>query len=197
MIEIVNKEEFFLRKQEFIDAILKGAVFIYPTDTIYGIGCNALDNAAVAKIRAIKRRADAPFSVIAPSKEWITDNCIVDVKAEEWIAKLPGPYTLVLKVKSRGKRGEGSVSDSVTHRAATLGIRIPDHWFSEIVSELGVPIVTTSVNESGERHATSAEDIPESISKNVKFIIDEGVKKGSPSTVVNLESGAAKIKERK
>src|SRR3989344_9285820 len=102
-MRILNFEELNLEKQSIVDSIIGGAVFIHPTDTIYGIGCNAQNSNAVKKVRNLKGRAANPFSVIAPSLEWIKENCIVAKQAEEWIDKLPGPYTLILKLKSSNR----------------------------------------------------------------------------------------------
>ena len=73
--------------------IKSGAIFIYPTDTVYGLGCNAEDIRAVKKLRQIKG-TDHPFSVIAPSKQWIQDR--LNVKFPEFLEKLPGPVTLIM-----------------------------------------------------------------------------------------------------
>ena len=98
-MRVINFDEVNLEKQEIIDSITEGKIFIYPTDTIYGIGCNAQDAEAVSEIRSIKSRAQNPFSVIAPSVEWIKENCVVEKEAEAWLKKLPGPYTLIFKLK--------------------------------------------------------------------------------------------------
>ena len=80
---------------KYVDEILNGKIFVYPTDTIYGLGCNALDGASVNKIKKMKGRdKDKPISVIAPSIDWIRENCIVDFDLHKY---LPGPYTLILK----------------------------------------------------------------------------------------------------
>ena len=92
-MRILNFEEINLEKQSIIDSIINGAVFIYPTDTIYGIGCNAQNPNSVKKIRLLKGRAASPFSVIAPSLNWVMENCIVTKEAGEWLEKFPGPYT--------------------------------------------------------------------------------------------------------
>jgi len=84
-------------RDEMIQRIFNNEIFIYPTDTIYGIGCNALDELAVQKIRLIKGRDDKPFSVIAPSFDWIYENCDVDVDLKKY---LPWPYTIILKKKN-------------------------------------------------------------------------------------------------
>ena len=78
---------------------LKTEVFIYPTDTIYGIGCDATNDKLVEKIREIKQRENKPFSIIAPSVQWILDNFNVNVRLID--KYLPGPYTLLLEKKQK------------------------------------------------------------------------------------------------
>ena len=179
-MRILNFEEFNLEKQSIIDAITGGAVFIHPTDTIYGIGCNAQLLSAVQKVRKLKARASNPFSVIAPSLEWIHENCIVAKEAEEWLEKLPGPYTLILKLK------KNCVARGVNSGLNTLGIRIPNHWIKNVVAEADVPVVTTSVNRSNEDYMTSLEDLDPAIKGGIDFILYEGRKEGKPSKITDL-----------
>ena len=157
---------------------LKGSIFIYPTDTIYGIGCDATKTSLVKKIREIKHRDDKPFSVIAPSINWIEEHCEVNKIAKEYLAKLPGPYTFILKLKDQ------AVSTEVTKE--TIGLRIPDHWFTELIQQLNIPIVTTSVNLTGQAPLMDPEDLDPKIAKQVDFFINEGPKKGTPSKVIDL-----------
>ena len=100
-MKIITKDELKHEKLDYAKEIKKGAVFIYPTDTIYGIGCNARLPEAVIRLRAIKKQRDRPLSVIVPSKEWIRDNCDSPNRVEmrRWIKKLPGSYTIILKLK--------------------------------------------------------------------------------------------------
>jgi len=191
-MRIVSKEEFLINKNEFLRIIEEGAVFVYPTDTIYGIGCSALNPKAVQKIRELKNRSNAPFSIIAPSREWIAENCEMHAKAEEWLSKLPGPYSLVMK-----KKNKGCVAKEVTLENDTLGVRIPDHWLIECVNEMGIPIVTTSVNKTGMAFMTSVEDIDPEIKAKVDFIIDEGVIKGRPSNIIFLDKGEVSVRDRR
>lgn len=179
-MRILNFEEFKLEKQSIIDAITGGAVFIHPTDTIYGIGCNAQLSSAVQKVRKLKARASNPFSVIAPSLEWIRENCIVAKEAEEWIEKLPGPYTLILKLK------KNCVAKSVNSGLSTLGVRIPNHWIRKLAEEAEVPVVTTSVNRSNEDYMTSLEDLDATIKSGIDFMLYEGKKEGKPSKIIDL-----------
>ncbi len=177
-METLSKEEVNGQVKE---AIKRGAVFIHPTDTIYGLGCNALLNNSVKKIRQIKERYTRPFSVIAPSKKWIYDNCEINEEVEEWIDKLPGPYTLILKLKNKQ-----CISSFVNTSMDTLGVRIPDHWFSKIVEEVGYPVVTTSANLVNQNFMTSLDDLDSKIQSRVDFIIYEGEKKGKPSRLIDL-----------
>ncbi len=190
-MRVLTLSEFKLHKEEIAEYIRQGAIFIYPTDTIYGIGCNAEDEHAVEVLRSIKSRYDKPFSVIAPGQEWILKNCVVSKEAEEWLEKLPGPYTLIMLLKNKK-----CVAKNVNMGAETLGVRIPRHWISGFVKELGIPIVTTSVNLSGENYANSVDEMDVKIKNKVNFIIDEGEKQGKPSTLVHLD-GEIKVVERK
>lgn len=150
-------------------------VFIYPTDTIYGIGCNANNKKLVDKIRILKGRYNTPFSVIAPNIAWILKNCQT---TKEKINKfLPGPYTLILKKKNK---------DFLKHVSQTefLGVRIPKHPMTKILQKTKKPIITTSVNLSGKSPANNIKDIPKQIKEKVKIIIDAGTLSGKPSKII-------------
>ena len=189
-MRVLIKEEFLQEKDSIRNRLKEeNLVLVYPTDTIYGIGCNALSKEAVQRIRKIKKRESSPFSVIAPSKEWIVKNCSLNENAKEWLKKLPGPYTLVLKTK------EECVAKNVAPGLKTLGIRIPDHWFSGFVKEMNIPIISTSANVSGNDFMTSLEDLDEDIKGKVDFIVYEGVKEGKPSRIIDL-TGRIKVIER-
>lgn len=188
-MEILTKTELKLRYNEILEKISNGAVFIYPTDTIYGIGCSALDKKAVQKIRKLKERSDSPFSVWVPSLDWIKDNCAVGKDGKEWLNKLPGPVTLIVKIKN-----EKAVADNVNLGRKTIGVRIPNHWFHQVVKELNLPIVTTSANVAGQPFMTSIENLDSKIKVGIDFIIYEGPKEGKPSKIVNLVEG--KVEER-
>jgi len=184
---LLNKDEFILKKEKYLKLIREGAVFLYPTDTIYGIGCDATNDKSVKKIREIKQRAENPFSVIAPSKKWILENCNIH---EIQLNKLPGPYTFIVNLK------KDCVSGLVNNHMQTLGIRIPDNWFSNIVKELNLPIVTTSVNKQSKEFMTSLDDLDNEIKNKVDFIIYDGEKKGKPSTLIDFTKENIEIKER-
>ena len=190
-METITKEEFLLGRIKYFRLISHGAVFIHPTDTIYGIGCDATNEAAVQRIRAIKKRSGLAFSVIAPSKRWIFENCDVTLVGEKWIDRLPGPFTLIFRLKN-----SSAVAAAVNLKGATLGIRIPRHWVSEVVAELGIPVVSTSANLSGAPYMSTLDNLEDSVRHKVDFIIYEGEKPGRPSTIVKLFEKEVEVVER-
>ncbi len=184
-MEVLTVAELRKRYAEICKCIRQGDVFIHPTDTIYGIGCNALLPLSVAKIRALKHQYHQPFSIWAPSLEWIKENCIIKPTMKHWLEKLPGPYTLILPLRE-------SLPHQVNLGKATIGVRLPEHWFSTVVQELGLPLVTTSANKAGEPFMTSLESLDKEIGQGVEFMIYEGEKSARPSVIV--EEG--KMRER-
>ena len=191
-MKVYHKPEVEFNKERLELDIRNGAVFIYPTDTIYGIGCNAMDDNAIKKIREVKKRHDMPFSVIAPSKEWIYENCEVGEEAKRWIEeKLPGSYTFIFKLKN-----PDAISKHVNNGLETLGVRIPAHWCSEVVSSLKIPLITTSANLSGYTFMTSLEDLHSDVKMNMDFALYDGELKGKPSKIIDFSQEDVKIKER-
>jgi L-threonylcarbamoyladenylate synthase len=164
-------------EKEIINNVKKGKIFIYPTDTIYGIGCDATNSKAVEKVKEIKKRDKTqPLSVIAPSIDWIKNNLRVD-KNLNLDKYFPGAYTLILKKKDKKFLNWVSDKDS-------LGVRIPKSDFCNILQKSNLPFVTTSVNLSGEEFAIEINDITHDILEQVDFIIEEGKLSGKPSTLI-------------
>jgi len=165
-----------MKNINIIEEILNGKIFIYPTDTIYGLGCDATNKESVNKIKELKGRdKDKPLSVIAPSINWIEENCFVDLELKKY---LPGPYTLILKKKNK---------DFLLHvsNSETIGVRIPKCKFIEEIQKANVPFITTSVNLSGEPFAKSIEDVPREIKNKVNIIIEATEElTGKPSTLI-------------
>lgn len=176
------REDLSLRER-VSDSVHDGKVFIYPTDTIYGLGCDAMQPAPVRKIRQIKN-TDHPFSVIAPSLGWVREN--FEVNHSGYLDKLPGPITLILRKKDPEFLKWVSMSDS-------LGVRIPNHHFTKFIQKTGVPFVTTSVNISGRSHIRKIGDIPEAILNRIDVVIDAGPLNNPPSTIVDLTGDRPRI----
>ncbi len=186
---ILTKKQFLENLDKYLTKIKKSAVFVYPTDTIYGIGCDATNTKAVKKIRSLKKRDSKPFSIIPPSKKWIRENCVITKEVDKWIKKLPGKYTLILNLKSRK-----CISSEVNNNMDTIGIRLPKHWITQVVAKLKKPLVTTSVNITGNKYMTSIDDINKNIENKIDFIINQGKKNNRPSVIIDLIN--KKIKKR-
>ena len=170
-----------MKHKKIIEKIKNGKIFVYPTDTVYGLGCDANNIKAVEKLKKIKGRdGKKPLSIIAPSKSWILENLIT---TKERLDKyLPGNYTLILRKKD---------SKFLTHASNTdtLGVRIPKHEFTEIIKKAGAPFITTSANLTGEKPASEFSEITERVIKKADILINGGKLSGIPSTII-LEDGS-------
>ncbi len=184
-----TEDEFRANEDELLRAVAQGAVYIHPTDTIYGVGCDATNPDAVKRVRDAKQQHEQPFSIIAPSKQWIRDHCELSPEAEKWLEKMPGSYTLILKLKKK------TIAPEVLAGKETIGVRMPDHWIQDISLALNRPLVTTSANLHGKAFMTSLEDLDPELEHKIDFAINEGPKQGRPSTIVDL-TGEAKVVER-
>jgi len=187
-MRIINKDE--LKHDPKLVLELKKSVFIYPTDTIYGIGCDATNEQLVAKVREMKKSSTQPFSIIIPNKNMLFEFCKKCDKVREWADKLPGPYTIIMKVKKK------FFADNVNPGGNTVGVRIPNNWFYDYVKKMKVPVITTSANVTGGDFMTDLENLNPELKKKVDFIIYDGPIKGRPSTIVNLTKEEVEVKER-
>jgi len=160
------------------EIIRKNGIVIYPTETVYGIGANIFSNIALEKVFTIKKREkDKPVSVAVSDIKMMEDLVYIGEKERRFIEKfLPGPVTVVLKKKE-------NVPDLLTSGSKLLGIRFPAHENTvRLIQLAGVPITSTSANISGEAPPVSVDEIR----INADYIIDGGICKGEPSTVVDL-----------
>ena len=189
-MEVLTKAELSKRLDEIVGKIKNGAIFIYPTDTIYGIGCDARNKKSVAKIRKLKEsRGNAPFSIWAPSTEWVEEHCLITKKGEKWMKELPGALTLIMNLQNKQV-----IADNVNPGLKKIGVRLPDHWFKKVVEKFENPIITTSANRTGEPFMTSIENLNSDVKDAVDFMIYEGEKEARPSKLINVESD--KVRER-
>jgi L-threonylcarbamoyladenylate synthase len=191
MKKTLTRKEIEENKEFYAQEIINGKIFIYPTDTLYGLGGNAQEAECARNILKIKKRSHNPFLVVAPSMKWILENCEVmndDVK-NILSAKLPGPYSFILKLKNLD-----AVDSSVRDGRDTVGVRMPDNWFMKLVAKSGMPFISTSVNFADEPPAGKFEDISGEILKSVDYAIkdDESVG-GRPSTIIDLTGHEEKI----
>ncbi len=174
-----------LRQIELVvDILRKGGIVVYPTDTVYGLGCDIMNAKAVEKIIKIKgiKPKDAHFSFICSDLSHISDFAKVDNTTFRLLKRnLPGPFTFILP-------GYNKVPDYFISKRKTVGIRIPDNPIPiEIVRVLGNPIMTTSIKDNDEflEYTTDPELIYENYSEIVDAVVDGGFGDNVPSTVVD------------
>jgi L-threonylcarbamoyladenylate synthase len=162
-------------------------VIIFPTDTVYGIGTKILDVDGIEKIYEIKKRPhDKPLACLCASIEQIKDISVVTREAELLINKfLPGPLTIILKSKP-------IVFDKIGYK--TIGVRIPNNKIAlDILKEHG-PMLTTSVNESGNVPLNEYDDIKANYDHLVDYIYNTNTKSSNiASTVVDLTDNRLRI----
>jgi L-threonylcarbamoyladenylate synthase len=163
------------------DAMLRsGGVIIYPTDTVYGLGCDANNPEAIEKVHKIKGiESRKPFSVMMSGFRMVDEYCETGLWEDITLGKyLPGPYTFLVKNKGL----------CAASKNAKLGIRIPDSDFCQaLCTRFGKPIVTTSANISGSNAPFRFEDIEKSVIDAAGVAIDQGpTKYEGPSVIIDL-----------
>lgn len=168
-----------------VDALRNGALIIYPTDTIYGLGCDITNTAALEKIAQIRgvKLEKANFSFICENLSNLSDYVRqIDTPTFKILKRnLPGPYTFILP-------GNNNLPNAFKKKK-TVGIRVPDNNICRaLVSGLGNPIVSTSIRDDDEvlEYTTDPELILEKWDHLVDFVIDGGYGDNIPSTVIDL-----------
>ena len=163
-------------------SLLNGEIIIYPTDTLYGFGCDAKNEQAINTINTIKNRS-GPMSVIAPSKyaveTWLK---LPRSDKKDVLKKLGGATTVIVPVK------DNIVSKNISGNNQTLGIRIPIHPFCQKLSQnYSNPIITTSVNRKKQDPLTNPDEIIKEFSHEIQLLIEDGIIAGVASTVYLFE----------
>ncbi|MBN2101966.1 MAG: threonylcarbamoyl-AMP synthase [Candidatus Aenigmarchaeota archaeon] len=188
-MEIIRLSDALGSKKDYIiESVKAGKVFVYPTDTVYGIGCDANNSGSVSRIKNAKGRDPGkPMSVIAPSFDWIEENATGTKENLAFVKSLlPGPYTVILKATP-------SAPKELVSLQKTIGIRIPLNKFTDLVRTTGIPFVTTSANLSGEEPIKKISELPEDIKALTDIAIDAGEIDGLPSRVFDLSGKEVNI----
>ena len=151
-----------------VKALSNGGLIIYPTDTIWGIGCDATDEVAVAKIYKLKQRTEAKSLII------LVDSLKM---LQEYVKKLPAKVTCVLQGTTRPTsviyNNSKGLASNVIAPDKTVAIRIAkDDFCQKLIHDFGKPIVSTSANYSGKPFPKSFDEIDKTLLKKVEYVVD-------------------------
>ena len=184
--ENINAEEL----ENVIKVIIDGGVVIFPTDTVYGVAANSLDETAIKKLFDLKERNDnKPICVLTSSVDKIKKIAYVRDEEQKIIDKyMPGALTIILDKKE-------IVSDVLTSGLKTVGVRIPNNEIAlRILDKLEYPLATTSANISGMEAAVKKEDLIKEFEGKVDIIIDGGITDLKvSSTIVKIKNNEIKV----
>jgi tRNA threonylcarbamoyl adenosine modification protein (Sua5/YciO/YrdC/YwlC family) len=175
-----NPQTRLIRKA--VEIMRDGGVIIYPTDTVYGLGCALFNKKGIDKIYEIKRRnRKQPLSFVCADLKDISRYARVSDFAYKTMKRLlPGPYTFILEASRL-------VPKIILPKRLTTGIRVPDNQIClSLVRELGQPIISTSVTTEDGEVLSDPSEIKEKFGKRVDLIIDGGILASEPSSVISL-----------
>jgi len=169
--------------------VRRGGLVVYPTDTVYGLGCDPLNVEAVKRLFKAKGERKKPLPILASDIEHVEKIAYLSERARKIAARFwPGPLTLVVPKKP-------ALPDVVTCSLDSVGVRIPKHDIALHLIHLSKGLlVGTSANKTGEKPPQTAYEAAEQLGKEVNVILDGGpTALGTPSTVVDLTSEKSKI----
>ncbi len=169
--------------REAVEVLKNDGSVVYPTDTLYGIGANALSKRAILKVYEIKgREFRKPLSIsfhsLSEAKKYVEFNSLALKLAKKF---LPGPLTIILPMKYNFPK-------ELTGGSENVGVRIPDNKVAlRLIETFGYPITATSANISGQEDPTTAEEVMSQIGMKTNLILDAGkCNLNKPSTVVSI-----------
>ena len=179
--------------EKAVEVLRAGGIILYPTDTVWGLGCDATNSDAVEKIYKLKGSIDKKSMLVLVDKVDNVSRYVGNVPSVAWdlLEMSDKPITLILN-------GGHGVSANLIPEEGTLGIRVVDHEFcTKLLYRLGRPLVSTSPNLSGEPTPLTFRSIPKVICDGVDFIVSpqfEGTSTKVPSSIISLNnSGVVNI----
>jgi L-threonylcarbamoyladenylate synthase len=188
--DIIGAGSEALKKAE--EVFSNGGCFAFPTDTVYGLGCDPRNEASVLRIFQLKRRMDKPLPILCSNRQVASSLVDIGIVGNFLAQKFwPGPLTIVAP-----KREPSEISEKVSLGRRELGVRVPNHGFClKLLGQVGGLLVGTSANISGFPSARSRMEVSEYFGNALELIIDGGelplgVKE---STVVSLEGEEVRL----
>jgi L-threonylcarbamoyladenylate synthase len=171
--------------EQCCSSLKKGNTLLYPTDTVWGLGCDATNEQAVAKIYALKNRSNSKALICLMKDMAMIEEFVEQIPqaAKELIQQTNKPLTIVYP-NARGLAANLVADDG------SIAIRIPDHSFCQaLLNRFNKPIVSTSANRSGDKTPHSFSEITSNILEQVDYVVNLQEKEatGTPSTLVKIE----------
>lgn len=182
MISIHSQNPQMRLIKKAVDVLRDGGIIIYPTDTVYGLGCDLSNKKGIERIYEIKKRnKKEPLSFVCADLKHISQYAKVTDYAYKTMRRLlPGPYTFILEASRL-------VPKMILPNRQTTGIRVPDNDIClNLIRELEQPIISTSVKAPNGEHLGNPYLIEECFGKIVDMIIDGGIINPEPSSVISL-----------
>jgi len=182
LVSINNQNPQMRLIRKAVDILRGGGIVIYPTDTVYGMGCYLFNKKGIERIYEIQRRdRKQPLSFICADLKDVSRYARVSDDAYKIMKRLlPGPYTFILEASR-------IVPNIILPKRQDTGIRIPDNRICQsLVAEMGSPIISTSVKDEDGELLSDPRIIEELFGKKVDLIIDGGIIAAEPSSVVSL-----------
>ncbi len=170
-----------------VTILKEGGVIIYPTDTVYGIGCDIFNKGALERIFAIKNNTKL-FSFVCSNLKDIAKYAVVSDYAYRTMKHLlPGPYTFILPAAKL-------VPKTLWTKRKTVGIRVPNHLVTlSLVEEVGNPIISTSVTNSNGNILVNPDEIREAFQNQVDLMLSAGALNNIPSSIIDLSEDEPEI----
>lgn len=193
MVISINPQNPQLRLiKKVIEVVKKGGVIGYPTDTIYGIGCDLFNKEAIERIYRLKKHnRNKPLSFICSNLKDISRYAYVSNYAYKTMRRLlPGAYTFILEATKL-------VPKMVMTKQKTVGIRVPENPIClALVKELGHPIISTSVYRPDEELYSDPREIGERFGKSLDLVIDGGIIVAEHSSIIDLTDEVPRVIRR-
>ena len=166
------------------DVIREGELVVYPTETVYGLGADALDPAAIERVFDAKGRDRGnPVSMAVPSVAAALEFTAPTARERRFMHEfLPGPVTVVVE-------GGEEVPDALTAGRDRVGVRVPDHEIALSLLEAVAPVTATSANVSGRPSARTVDELDGDVRETTAMVLDGGETPGGGSTVVDVTAG--------
>jgi len=195
MVEIFHVDPQNLKGRHIertVEVLRAGGVIIYPTDTIYGLGCDITNKEAIERIVMLKARPrNKPMSFVCADLTHVSRYAHVSNRAYRILKRyLPGPYTFVLPATRETPR-------ILQTKRKTVGLRVPDHPVPiRLVQALGNPILSTSANLSAEEVLTDPEELRGALGAGIDLMLECGQMPVMPSSVVSLVDDHVEVLRR-